>query len=329
MWKDLYPDPAVKNVPIGSVTNGVHTTGWTSPTASRFWSTHLGPGWIEKLRDAKYWKDALKSTRISDADLWALRTTLRRELVEFSRKRLREQHLRYSLNDISLFDNVLSPEVLTIGFARRFATYKRAPLFFRDFEWAIRTLTDKARPVQLVFAGKAHPRDEAGKHFIQDIVNITKRLDLFGRVIFLEDYDINVARYMVSGADVWLNTPRRPMEACGTSGMKGIIHGSLHLSTMDGWWREAFNGDNGWKIGEDTTASNEQIQDDVDAASLRSRLENEVIPLFYDRGRDGVPHHWLKRVRQAMASLIPLYNTDRMVVEYTTKYYLTDRKTKK
>jgi starch phosphorylase len=316
----------VSKVPIGSVTNGVHTTGWTSPTASQFWSTHLGPKWIDRLRDERFWKEALKTKKISDADLWALRTTLRRELVEFARRRLREQHLRFNADDIGLFDNVLSPDVLTIGFARRFATYKRAPLFFRDFEWAIRTLTDKEHPVQLIFAGKAHPRDDAGKHFIQEIVNITKRVDLFGRVVFLADYDINVSRYMVAGADVWLNTPRRPMEACGTSGMKAIMHGGLHLSTMDGWWREAFDGENGWKIGEDTTSSSEQLQDDLDAASLRSRLENEVIPLFYNRGKEGVPHAWLKKVRHAMATLIPVYNTDRMVAEYTKGYYLPQKK---
>ncbi len=328
MWKDLYPGTPVAKVPIGHVTNGVHTTGWTSPTASQFWSTHLGPKWIDKLRDEKYWKTVLKSKKISDADLWGLRSTLRRELVEFARKRLREQHLRFNADDIGLFDNVLSPDVLTIGFARRFATYKRAPLFFRDFEWAIRTLTNKERPVQLIFAGKAHPRDDAGKHFIQEIVNITKRVDLFGRVVFLADYDINVARYMVAGTDVWLNTPRRPMEACGTSGMKPTMHGGLHLSTMDGWWREAYDGNNGWKIGEDTTSSNDQLQDDLDAASLRSKIENEVVPLFYNRGKEGIPHAWLKKVRHAMATLIPVYNSDRMVAEYTKDYYLAPKKKK-
>lgn len=322
MWHALYPDTPVSKVPIGHVTNGVHITGWCSPTAAQFWDTHLGSGWIDKFRDAKYWRQTLMSKKLSDADFWALRTALRRELVEFARKRLREQHLRYNNDDPSLFDNVLSPDILTIGFARRFATYKRAPLLFRDLGWAIRILSNAERPVQLIFAGKAHPRDDAGKHFIQEIINITKRVDLWGRVVFLEDYDINVARYMVAGADVWLNTPRRPMEACGTSGMKAMMHGGLNLSTMDGWWREAYDGENGWKIGEDTTASSEQLQDDLDAASLRAVLENQIIPLFYDCGKDGIPHKWIKKVRHAMASLIPIYNTDRMVVEYTKRYYL-------
>jgi len=322
MWKDLYPDTPVSKVPIGGVTNGVHITGWTSHTAMDFWTRILGPKWIERLPDVKYWKSMLESKTISDEDLWRLRTILRRELVEFSRKRLREQNLRYTPNDVTLYDNVLSPDVLTIGFARRFATYKRAPLFFRDFEWALKVLSNKEFPLQLIFAGKAHPRDDAGKQFIQQIVNITKRVDLFGRVVFLEDYDINVARHMVAGADVWLNTPRRPMEACGTSGMKSIIHGSLQLSTMDGWWREGYDGANGWKIGEDTTSSSEQLQDDLDAASLRSVIENKVIPLFYDRGKDGLPHNWLKMVRHSIATLVPVYNTDRMVQQYTREYYL-------
>ncbi len=321
MWKDLFPGVAVSKVPIGSVTNGVHIAGWTSPTAARFWSERFGDQWIEKVADKNFWQKAIKSDKVSDEDLWALRTILRRELVEFSRKRLREQSLRSTASDLSVFDDVLSPHALTIGIARRFATYKRAPLIFRDFDWALKTIRNPDQPVQLIFSGKAHPRDDAGKYFIKDIVNISKRNDLFGRIIFLEDYDINVARYMVAGCDIWLATPRRPMEASGTSGMKALIHGCLHVMTMDGWWREAFDGHNGWKVGEDTTASSEQLQDDLDGASLRAVLENEIIPLFYKRGKDGVPHEWLRRVRHAMVSLIPEYNTHRMVEEYITKYY--------
>ena len=325
MWKELYPGTPVNQVPIGHVTNGIHTAGWASATAYQFWTTRLGSEWTGRLRDAHYWRDALSVKTVSDAELWALRTSLRRELVEFARKRLREQSLRFTGNDVNLYDNVLSPDALTIGFARRFATYKRAPLFFRDFEWAIRALSSTEMPLQIIFAGKAHPRDDAGKRFIQEIVNITRRMDLFGKVVFLEDYDINVARHLVAGADVWLNTPRRPMEASGTSGMKTGIHGGLNLSTMDGWWREAYDEQNGWKIGEDTTASTEHMQDDIDAASLRAVLEQHVIPGFYDRGKDGIPHRWLKRVRHAMAMLIPAYSTERMVVEYAEKFYLPRR----
>lgn len=321
MWKELYPGTPVNQVPIGHVTNGIHTAGWASATAYQFWTTRLGSEWTGRLRDTRFWRDALSVKTVSDAELWALRTSLRRELVEFARKRLREQSLRFSGNDVNLYDNVLSPDALTIGFARRFATYKRAPLFFRDFEWAIRALSSTEMPLQIIFAGKAHPRDDAGKRFIQEVVNVTRRMDLFGKVVFLEDYDINVARHLVAGADVWLNTPRRPMEASGTSGMKTGIHGGLNLSTMDGWWREAYDEKNGWKIGEDTTASTEQMQDDIDAASLRAVLEQQVIPGFYDRGKDGIPHRWLKRVRHAMATLIPAYSTERMVVEYAEHFY--------
>jgi starch phosphorylase len=255
-----------------------------------------------------------------------LRTALRRELVEFSRRRLREQDLTQGGDGLGLYDDVLSPDVLTIGFARRFATYKRAPLFFRDLEWALRTINNTARPVQLIFAGKAHPRDDAGKHFIQQIVNITKRVDLFGKVVFIQNYDVNVARHLVAGSDIWLNTPRRPMEASGTSGMKIAIHGGLHCSTMDGWWREAYNGSNGFKIGEDVTAGDEHTQDDMDASALRAVIEMGVVPLFYERGRDGIPHKWLKMVRNSIATLVPVYNTDRMVQEYATRYYGAGRR---
>jgi starch phosphorylase len=326
MWQSLYPGTPVNKVPIGHVTNGVHTSGWALPTANQFWTTRLGPRWHERLRDHRFWQEALSPRKVTDEELWALRMALRRELIEFARKRLSEQSLRYGNTDMGIFDHLLSPDALTIGFARRFATYKRAPLFFRDFEWALRTLNSKETPIQLVFAGKAHPRDDAGKNFIREIVNISRRGDLFGKVVFIEDYDINVARHLVAGADVWLNTPRRPMEASGTSGMKIAIHGGLHLSTMDGWWREAYDGHNGWKIGEDTTASNDQMQDDIDGASLRAVMEQEIVPLFYDRGKDGIPHRWLKKIRHAMTTLIPVYNTDRMVVEYAEKYYGAGKK---
>ncbi len=321
MWKDLFPGVAPTKVPIGSVTNGVHIAGWTAPSAARFWTERFGTEWTQRVADKTFWQRALKPDKVSDEDLWALRSLLRRELVEFARKRLREQSLRNAAGDISAFDDILSPDALTIGVARRFATYKRAPLIFRDFDWALKTLRNPDQPVQLIFSGKAHPRDDAGKYFIKDIVNISKRNDLFGRIVFLEDYDINVARYLVAGCDIWLATPRRPMEASGTSGMKALIHGCLQVMTMDGWWREAYDGHNGWKVGEDTTASSEQLQDDLDAASLRAVMENEIIPLFYKRGKDGIPREWLRRIRHAMVTIIPEYNTHRMVEEYITKYY--------
>ncbi len=328
MWKDLYPGVPAENVPIGHVTNGIHMPGWTAHTASQFWTSRLGEEWIEKLDDAQFWKQVLNSRTVSDEDLWGLRTILRRELVEAARKRLRASFVMAGGSPVGSrsFENVLSPDALTIGFARRFATYKRAPLFFRDMEWAIRILLNAERPVQIVFAGKAHPRDDAGKQFIQQIVNISRRQDLFGKVVFLENYDINIARHIIAGADLWLNTPRRPMEASGTSGMKTILHGGLQLSTMDGWWREGYNGENGWKIGEDADTADEHEQDEADAASLRLVLEGEIIPLFYERGKNGIPQKWLKQVRRSIATLAPQFNTHRMLMEYTRQYYLAGMK---
>jgi starch phosphorylase len=321
MWKHLYPSLPAEKVPIGAVTNGVHVTGWASPVAGAFWTRHLGAGWTDRLQDPQYWKRAMSGAAVSDRDLWDLRNRLRRGLVEFVRKRLREQHLRQNGQDPGVWDAMLSPDALTIGFARRFATYKRAPLIFRDLAWAQRLCADPKRPVQIIFAGKAHPRDDAGKHFIQQIVGVTRQEGFVGRVVFLENYDIDVARHMVAGADVWLNTPRRPMEASGTSGMKVAVNGGLHVSTMDGWWREAYDGKNGWKVGEDASLGDEGAQDEADAAALRAVLEQEVVPLFYQRGRDGLPHGWLARIRRAVATLVPAYNTDRMVAEYALGYY--------
>jgi starch phosphorylase len=332
MWKDLYPSKTTDKVPIGHITNGIHVPGWASHTVSKFWTERLGVEWIDRLEQKKLWNAVTNLKAISDEELWQLRTILRRELIEFARKRLRDSHLLRggSAGGMIPFESVLQPDALTVGFARRFATYKRAPLFFRDLDWAIRILNDKQRPVQILFAGKAHPRDDAGKQFIRQIVNLTTRPELFGKVVFLENYDINVARYLVSGADVWLNTPRRPLEASGTSGMKAVIHGGLHVSTMDGWWREAYDGENGWKIGEDTSPEgNEHEQDDADAASLRKVFEHEIIPLFFDRGKDGIPHKWLKRVRRSIATLAPHYNTHRMVREYAERYYLEGNRSRR
>jgi starch phosphorylase len=320
MWKE------VGGPPIGHVTNGIHTPGWTSHTASAFWTRKLGNQWIDKLHDQSLWERVLRTQTVTDEELWSLRTTLRRELVEAARRRLQTSHLISGGTPLAVgaFANVLSPDALTIGFARRFATYKRAPLLFRDMEWAIQMLRDEARPVQIIFAGKAHPRDDAGKEFIRQIVGLTRRDDLFGRVVFLENYDINVARFLVAGADVWLNTPRRPMEASGTSGMKTILHGGLHLSTMDGWWREGYDGTNGWSIGDESEYAEEHRQDEADALSLRQVLENHVIPLYYKRGKGGIPHEWLKMVRRSIATLVPRFNTNRMVIEYAQKYYLNE-----
>ncbi|MFN8005764.1 MAG: alpha-glucan family phosphorylase [Terriglobia bacterium] len=323
MWKELYRQKSFHAAPIGHITNGVHVRGWMTRPTRRFWKTHLGQDWETRLMYPDLWKIVSDREVISDEEIWSLRYALRRELVEFARKRLREQNQRLGGDGARIFERILSPDALTIGFARRFAAYKRAPLIFRDLARAVSLFNDPQRPIQLLFAGKAHPRDDKGKEFIQQIQEITKRNDFFGKVVFLENYDINVARHLISGADVWLNTPRRPLEASGTSGQKVAVHGGLNLSVLDGWWREAFDGTNGWAIGEDASGEDPEIQDAADAASLYQTLSESVIPLFFDRDEEGIPRGWIERVRRSMQTLIPNYNTDRMVAEYTTKYYLS------
>ena len=322
MWKDLYPNVPVEKVAIGSVTNGVHTPGWGTLRAHEFWNKRLGFDWTDRLMGPKFWEKLQDPNFASDEELWALRYTLRRELVEFARKRLREQHMRVGGDGTSVFETVLSPDVLTIGFGRRFATYKRGPLFFHDWDRAVALITNARYPIQLVFAGKAHPRDDEGKKFIQRIVEISRNPQLFGRVVFLENYDTNVARFMVSGSDIWLNTPRRPLEASGTSGMKVAIHGGLHLSTLDGWWREGYDGENGWVIGSEQDYLNWDEQDRADAESLYHTLETQIVPEFYNRDEHGIPRRWIARIRHAMQTLIPQYSSDRMVGEYVTGYYV-------
>jgi len=326
MWSDLFPKKKVDQIPIGHITNGVHVPGWTSSRAYRFWQNVLDKNWPEHLDDPEFWKRIENPDYVSDEQIWALRYILRRELIEFVRTRLRQQSARYGNNPRDTFDKVLSTDALTIGFARRFATYKRAPLFFSNPERARRILLNPDRPVQIIYAGKAHPRDDQGKKLIQQLVGFARDPELFEKVVFLENYDINAGRLFVSGADIWLNNPRRPLEASGTSGQKTAIHGGLNVSIMDGWWREAYNGKNGWAIGEDSHPDSVEEQDKQDAENLYDVLENQVIPEFYNREGNGLPRNWLKRVRNAMATLIPQYNTDRMVEEYVRKYYLTNSK---
>ncbi len=322
MWKDLYAGRAVKEVPIGHITNGVHTPGWATLTAHTFWNKRLGVDWTAKLMDTSYWEKIENDGLATDEELWALRYQLRRDLIEFIRTRLREQYLRTGGEGSMSVDHLLSPDALTICFARRFATYKRAPLIFHHLDRMLPLITNPERPVQLVFAGKAHPRDIEGKKYIQKIVEMTRHPQLAGRVVFIENYDMNVARALVAGADVWLNNPRRPLEASGTSGQKVIIHGGLNLSIMDGWWREAYNGLNGWAIGDDSSVADIEAQDEKDFENLYAVLAGSVIPDFYTRNERGIPERWIQRIRNSMRTLIPLFNTDRMVSEYVRTYYL-------
>lgn len=322
MWSELFASKRVKDIPIGYITNGIHIPSWTTPTSWEFWERHNSHKWKEHLNDPEFWKHAANPSVVSDIELWALRYQLRRELVEFVRKQARDGHTMGGSVGAEAYGHLLSPDALTIGFARRFAPYKRAPLLFSDLSKALALFGDPQRPIQVIYAGKAHPRDSEGKELLRNIVEITHQPPFSGKVIFLENYDINVARHLVSGCDIWLNTPRRPLEASGTSGQKIAINGGLHLSILDGWWLEAYNGKNGWAIGhkiEDDLPPEEV--DKADAESLYSVLMNQIIPAFYERNENGIPSKWIARIRQSMQSILPVYNTHRMVLEYINSYY--------
>lgn len=337
MWHCLYPDRPAEQVPIGHITNGVHLLGWMKGTVRRGWRRKLtgrsinpfpenlradNLNWEQRVEEPSFWKLIEDPNFLSDEEIWAMRYKLRRELIEFTRRRLLIQGQRLKQGDFIAFDQLLNPDALTIGFARRFATYKRAPLIFQQFENIVKLARDKDRPVQFVFAGKAHPRDDDGKRYIQHIIHLSKYSDLQGHLVFIENYDMHVARQMVSGCDVWLNNPRRPLEASGTSGMKAGCHGCLNLSILDGWWREGYDGTNGFAIGEDSHPDSVEQQDRVDSANLYKALTQEVIPLFYKRDEQGIPRQWIQRIRRAMSTLVPAYTTHRMVKEYTQTYYL-------
>ncbi|MCS1409007.1 MAG: Glycogen phosphorylase [Verrucomicrobia subdivision 3 bacterium] len=321
MWQCLYPDKSVDEVPIGHVTNGVHILGWMKGSVRSFWKGRLGDSWADDVHSASFWEQMLDREFISDEELWALRYRLRRELIEFTRRRLLLQGHSLTVGDYIAFDHLLNPDALTIGFARRFATYKRAPLVFQQFEKVVKLVEDKERPVQFIFAGKAHPRDDEGKKFIQHIIHLSKFSELTGHVVFIENYDVHVARQMVSGCDVWLNNPRRPLEASGTSGQKTSPHGCLNLSIMDGWWREGYDGANGFAIGEDSHPDSVEEQDRGDSENLFRVLTEEVVPCFFNRDGGGIPRQWLQKIRRAMATLSAEYSTWRMVQDYANKYY--------
>jgi starch phosphorylase len=324
MWKSLFNAKTAKAVPIDHITNGVHLLGWMKGTVRQFWRRRLGDSWEKEVNSSEFWARLEDPDFISDQELWALRYVLRREMLEFLRRRLLLQGQRVTQNDFIAFDHLLNPDALTIGFARRFATYKRAPLIFQQFDNIVKLVRDPQRPVQFVFAGKAHPRDDDGKRYIQHIIHLSKYSELKGHLVFIENYDVHVARQMVSGCDVWLNNPRRPLEASGTSGMKACCHGCLNMSILDGWWREGYDGQNGFAIGEDSHPDSIEEQDRLDSANLYRVLTEEVVPTFFARDAEGVPRKWIRMVRHSMATLVPRFNTWRMVQEYATRYYRRD-----
>jgi len=321
MWQGLWPAVPEHEVPIAHVTNGVHFQSWISRETKELYDRYLGPRWREDVADQTVWQ---RADHIVAEELWRTHERRRERLVAFSRRHLRSQLGRRgaSRTALDMADEVLDPEALTIGFARRFATYKRASLLLRDPDRLARILNHPGRPVQIILAGKAHPHDDPGKGLIKQIVELARQDAFRRRLVFLEDYDMAVARYLVQGSDVWLNTPLRLHEASGTSGMKAAANGVLNLSVLDGWWDEAYQPEVGWAIGRRETYDNSSYQDQVEAEALYGLLEQEVVPLFYDRSGDGLPRRWIARMRASIQTLCRSFNTHRMVGEYTERCYL-------
>jgi starch phosphorylase len=328
MWNSIWPGVPENEVPIGYVTNGVHFRSWVSLEMNQLYDRYLGPKWREEPADAKLWE---RTQSIPGGELWRTHERRRERLVAFARRRLKEQLKNRGAAQCGIdeADEVLSPDALTIGFGRRFATYKRATLLLRDPDRLGRILNDPQRPVQIIYAGKAHPRDEWGKQFIKAIVDLAGRPEFRRRIVFLEDYDVAIARYMVQGCDVWLNTPLRPQEASGTSGMKAQANGVLNVSTLDGWWDEAWQmgidsgTEVGWAIGKGESYQDPGYQDQVEAEALYQLLEREIVPTFYDRRSDGLPAKWVDRMKASIVRLCPEFNMHRMVMQYTDEYYLS------
>ncbi|MCL4300013.1 MAG: alpha-glucan family phosphorylase [Anaerolineae bacterium] len=322
MWSWLWPDKSVDETPITYVTNGIHTETWLAPEMKALFDTYLGKDWVLHIDDQAMWDKVIE---IPDETMWAVVNQLRARLIEFVRMRTRQRliRLRMHANDIQATVDLLNPKALTIGFARRFATYKRATLLFHDTERLKRiAYGGGTRPVQFIFAGKAHPRDEPGKNFIREVYHRSHEAGLAGHLIFVEDYDMNVARQMVAGVDVWQNTPRRPLEASGTSGQKAGLNGSPNFSILDGWWAEGYNGKNGWAIGSDAEYDSEEARNHADAMSLYEILENEIVPAFYDRDSKGIPHKWIKLVKESIRTVAPQFSMTRMIKEYTNNLYV-------
>ena len=321
MWTGLYPGKPEDAVPIGHITNGVHVPTWLAPQMFRLYDRHLGSGWHEHGAEARIWEGI---EDVDDGELWETHLSLKARLLEFVRRRAVEQAERRGESPESLrrIGRVLSPDALTVCFARRFATYKRANLILADIEMLASMVNDPKRPLQFVFAGKAHPHDEPGKRVLQQIAELMRNPQFADKFVFVEDYDINVGRHFVQGVDVWLNNPRRPLEASGTSGMKVVLNGGLNLSVLDGWWAEAYDRLNGFAIGTGRTHSNMDVHDTRDGEDLYRTLREEVIPLYYQRNRDGLPRGWIKRMKRTIRTLGWRFNADRMVMDYTLKCYV-------
>jgi starch phosphorylase len=321
MWANLWPWRAEEEIPIGHITNGVHIPSWLAWQMQLLYDKHFPPDWRSRMGDPDVWQ---MIHQVDPGELWETHYALKNQLLAFVRRRFSRQlrRLRASEEEIEEARNVLNPDVLTIGFGRRFATYKRPSLILRDPDRLAALVNDPRRPIQIIFAGKAHPADYEGKLEVQKIANLRHDPRFRGRIVFIEDYDINVCRHMIQGVDVWLNNPRRPEEASGTSGQKALLNGALNLSILDGWWAEAYDGSNGFAIGRGASHSDPTITDARDAEALYEVLEKEVIPLYYERDADGLPHGWIKRMKNSISSLAWRFSAHRMVANYVLHAYL-------
>lgn len=321
MWQRIWPGVPVEELPISHITNGIHTRSWQCMEMARLYDRYLGPRWYDKPTNHMVWE---RVARIPDAELWRAHERMRERLVGYVRRKLRDQLEARGANraNIAAAREVLDPEALTIGFGRRFATYKRANLLLSNPARLARILNNPERPVQIIFAGKAHPKDHPGKELIRQIVHMAQREEFRKHLVFLEDYNMEVARYLVQGVDIWLNNPRRPLEASGTSGMKVPVNGGINVSVLDGWWCEAYNKENGWAIGAGEDYDDPGYQDQVESTALYELLENEIALIYYERSSDGVPREWLRYMKNSMRTVNAEFNTNRMVEEYTQRFYV-------
>ncbi|MBN1411544.1 MAG: alpha-glucan family phosphorylase [Spirochaetales bacterium] len=320
MWCSIWEELPDEEIPISHITNGVHPKTWLAPAMSNLLDKYFGPRFIDEPTNLDIWD---RIERISDEELWRTHEIRREELVVYARERLKNQFIRQGKPDseIAVAEDVLSPYYLTISFARRFATYKRGNLLLKDPDRLIQLLSNKEHPIQLIFAGKAHPDDMPGKEMIKEIIHFASDPQVRSKIIFLENYDLSLAHYLISGSDIWLNTPRRPLEASGTSGMKAAINGVLNVSVLDGWWDEAYNPDIGWAIGKGEEYENHDLHDEIESKALYDLLEREIIPLFYSRGRDNLPHAWIKRMKASIKQIGHRFCSPRMLVEYSESFY--------
>ncbi len=321
MWASLWPWQSEEEIPIGHITNGVHVPTWLAPQMRVLYDRVLPANWHTRTGEPDAWNSFEQTTT---GELWEVHQSLKNQLIGFTRRRLEAQARRNDATEeqITEIQGMLDPRALLIGFARRFAPYKRTDLILRDFDLMANVINDSKRPVQFIFAGKSHPRDDNGKAILQRVWKATQESRLKGRVIFLEDYDINLARHLVQGVDVWLNNPRRPLEASGTSGQKVVLNGVLNLSVLDGWWAEAYDGTNGFAIGTGRSHVNSDIQDQRDWSSLIDVLKTQVIPMYYDRDPDDLPQQWVKRIKRSVRTLGWRFNSDRMVMDYVNRCYV-------